>query len=195
MTDQNTQIARKKGDSRARAVSAIALVIGILLAVLVIIAAVVAVVFGVRFNNRIAVLEEQLAQANQVSAALEDYKIETNERFNAIEGSSGAGAPQFQVSNFTMDSEITEYDYIDDYITYEGQGFINETTNNGNNYLVVLKQTLVSGGVGYAEPVVYKFISVIDGSGEFSTYDYGTIFEVDEPSYDFEIIGYVTITD
>ena len=195
MSDQNKRSGSKKGDSRARAVSAVALVATILVIILVVVAAIVGVVFGIRVNNRLKVLEEQIAQSNQASADLESFKGEVDARFASLEGAPGGSEPQFAISDLIMASEISEYDYIDDYITYEGEGSITETTGSSADYLVVLKQTLVSGGVSYAEPVTYKIISVIDGSGDFSTYDYGSVFEVDEPTYDFEIIGYITIDD
>ena len=102
---------------------------------------------------------------------------------------------QFEVANFSTTSDITEYDYIDDYITYEGEGVIIETTVTGADYLVVLKQTLVSGGGTYTESNTYKLISVIDGTGDFSTYDSGTVIEMDEPVYQFEILGFITISN
>ncbi len=195
MADQSKRLENKKGDSRARAVSAVALVATILVIILVVVAAIVGVVYGIRVNNRLKVLEEQIAQSSQVSADLEEYKGEVDARFASLEGASGDSEPQFSISDLIMDSEITEYDYIDDYVTYEGEGSITETTGSSADYLVVLKQTLVSGGVSYAEPVTYMIISVVDGSGDFSTYDYGSVFEVDQPTYDFEIIGFITIND
>jgi len=194
MADQSKRLENKKGDSRARAISAVALVAAILAIVLVVVAAIAGVVYGIQVNNRLGVLEEQIAQSNQASVDLEEYKGEVDARFVSLEGAPGGSEPQFAISDLIMDSEITEYDYIDDYVTYEGEGSITETTGSSADYLVVLKETLVSGGVSYAEPVTYMIISVVDGSGDFSTYDYGTVFEVDEPTYNFEIIGFITIT-
>jgi hypothetical protein len=195
MSDQNSRLTKQKVDSRGRVISAIALFAAALVFIVLLIAIILGVVFGVRLNNRISALEDQLAGTNESFAEFETSRSDIEDRLSALEGSPSASAPQFEVSNFSTTSDITEYDYIDDYITYEGEGVIIEKMGTDADYLVILKQTLVSGGGAYTESNTYKLISVIDGTGDFSTYDSGTVIEMDEPVYEFEILGYITISN
>ena len=98
---------------------------------------------------------------------------------------------KFEVNDFTLESETTNYTYIDNTTSYSGKGII--TTNNKDKvYLVVLKTTLKSGGnIDKNETNdEIKLITVVNGIGKFYTYDSGKKDEVKRPEYKFEVLGY-----
>ena len=52
--------------------------------------------------------------------------------------------PKFEIDDFNIEKNIIEYEYIEDSITYSGEGEI--TTNDKKGvYLVALKKILVEG--------------------------------------------------
>lgn len=101
--------------------------------------------------------------------------------------------PKFEITDFSITKDITEYTYTDNYVTYDGKGII--TTNSKGVYMVVLNQKLVSGGNENSDNKdEYKTtVLVVDGKGEFGTYDYGDESEIKKPKYEFEILGYIKL--
>jgi hypothetical protein len=189
-TEQNEM---KSSDSRARTLSVMALVAVVLIGLLLLIAVVAGLIFGIRFNEKLTTLETQQDNFLQNIAQFDEINAGVDERLRALENAQNSPKPQFSVPSFEIQSSISEYDYIDDYISFAGSGTISEDSGNGKNYIVILKQVLLSGGSEFSEPLSYKTITVINGFGEFATYDSGLITEVNEPRYVFEVIGYIEI--
>lgn len=98
--------------------------------------------------------------------------------------------PKFEVSNFELEKETTNYTTIDNETRYTGKGTI-KTKDKKNNYLVVVKQELKSGGTNTSEKIEYFNVLVSEGKGEFLTYEYGSVNEIKKPEYDFEVIAYL----
>lgn len=117
-----------------------------------------------------------------------------NERVSKLEEGLVLDKPEFVVSKFDISKDVNVYEYIDDTVTYDGNGLITEKTGNKGSYLVIVKQTLKSGGSGDKGSVEYLLIPVIDGFGEFTTWDYGDVGVIDEPEYQFDIIGNIQVT-
>lgn len=98
--------------------------------------------------------------------------------------------PKFEVSNFELEKDTTNYTTIENTTSYEGKGTI-KTQDKKNNYLVVVKQELKSGGTNTSEKIEYFDVLVSKGEGEFLTYEYGSVNEIKKPEYDFEVIAYL----
>jgi hypothetical protein len=181
--------------SKSPVISVITFAAVLLLGLIVIGIIVAGFVFGIRLNEKLTSLETKQDNFLQNIAQFDEMNAGVEERLTALEMAQSKPKPQFSVSSFEIESSISEYDYIDDYITFEGFGFVVEETGSAANYLVILKQTLISGGSEWTEALTYKTLTVIDGVGEFSTYDSGLVTEVDEPRFTFEIIGYIELND
>ncbi len=98
--------------------------------------------------------------------------------------------PKFEISDFSINKDTTNYTSIENTTTYTGKGIIT-TQDKNNTYLVVIKQELKSGGSDTTKKIEYNTVLVSDGKGEFITYDCGTAKEIKKPNYDFEIISYL----
>lgn len=97
---------------------------------------------------------------------------------------------KFEVANFTIESETTEYTYTENSTSYTGKGLIITQEKKGT-YLVALKITLKSGGDEDSEKEYYTTVMVNDGKGEFGTYEYGDEDKITKPEYEFKILGYI----
>ena len=97
---------------------------------------------------------------------------------------------KFEVANFTIKSETTDFTYTENSTTYTGTGLIITQEKKGT-YLVALKIILKSGGTEDSEKERYTTVMVNNGKGEFGTYEYGDENKVSKPEYEFEILGYV----
>lgn len=102
----------------------------------------------------------------------------------------GLSKPKFEITNFSITSDTTEYTYIDNAITYDGKGLIT-TQNKKEKFLVILKKVLKSGGSENSEKETYDAVLINNGKGEFSTYDYGSEEKITKPEYEFSIDGYL----
>ena len=98
--------------------------------------------------------------------------------------------PKFEVKDFSMNAETTEYTTIANYTKYEGKGNITASNPKGT-YLVALRVKLKAGGNEETRNEYITTVMVYDGKGEFSTYDSGEVGKITEPKYEFEIIGSV----
>lgn len=98
--------------------------------------------------------------------------------------------PKFEITDFSITSETSEYTYIEDTTTYNGKGIITTRDKKGT-YLVAMKVVLKSGGTDNSEKEYYTTIMVSNGKGQFSTYESGNKDKIKKPDYDFEILGYV----
>ncbi len=107
----------------------------------------------------------------------------------AFSNKSAKSSVSFSVEDF--DQEKIEYEYLEE-TAYTGEGRI-YTDDDDNMYLVVLKLTITSGGGSYSEDTSYQLVQVVDGEGEFTTYDYGDTGDYSEPKYKFDIVGYVKL--
>ena len=96
--------------------------------------------------------------------------------------------PNFEITDFKISSNTTNYTSITNSTTYEGTGILT-TSNKKGVYLVALKQVLKSGGSEDSEGETVKLVIVSNGKGEFSTYDYGDVGKIEKPNYEFEVIG------
>lgn len=96
--------------------------------------------------------------------------------------------PKFEITDYKITSETTEYTSMTNSITYDGNGIL--TTNDKKGvYIVALKQTLISGGSEESEEQKVGIVLVSNGKGEFSTWDYGDVGKIEKPNYKFEVIG------
>lgn len=107
----------------------------------------------------------------------------------AFGSKSANSSVTFSVEDF--DQEKIEYEYLEE-TAYSGEGNI-YSNDDENMYLVVLKLTITSGGGSNSDDTSYQLIQVVDGEGEFSTYDYGDTGDYSEPKYKFDIVGFVKL--
>lgn len=100
----------------------------------------------------------------------------------------------FEITDYSQNVNNTTYTTIKNNVTYTGSGIIT-TNNKKDSYIVILKETLKSGGSNDKEKYkpTYNTIIVSNGKGNFYTYDSGDEGEITKPNYDFEILGYVTL--
>lgn len=96
--------------------------------------------------------------------------------------------PNFEVTDFKISSETTDYTSIANSTTYRGEGILTTSDKKGV-YMVALKQILKSGGSEDSKKENVNIVLVSNGKGEFSTYDHGNVGKIEKPSYEFEIIG------
>lgn len=96
--------------------------------------------------------------------------------------------PKFEITDFKISSDTTEYTSIANSTTYKGNGILTTSDKKGV-YIVVLKQTLKSGGSEDSKKEDVDIVLVSNGKGEFSTYDYGDEKKIEKPNYEFEVIG------
>lgn len=97
--------------------------------------------------------------------------------------------PKFEITNFSMTSDTTDFTYTDNSTTYKGKGLITTQRKSGT-YLVALKVNLKSGGSENSESYC-TMVMINEGKGEFTTYDSGSENKITKPEYEFEILGYV----
>lgn len=97
--------------------------------------------------------------------------------------------PKFEIANFSITSDTTDYTYTNNSTVYNGKGLI-ITQKKSGTYLVALKVNLKSGGTEDSESYC-TMVMVNEGKGEFTTYDYGEEGKITKPEYEFEILGYV----
>lgn len=116
------------------------------------------------------------------------------QRINQIEKRVVVAPPEFAITNVSYEQEITEYEYIEDTISYRGSGLIIEKTGKDCDYLLLFSRTLVSGGSGDIGDSDYFTIPMIDGFADFATYDYGDVGTITAPQYEFEVLGYIELT-
>lgn len=97
--------------------------------------------------------------------------------------------PRFEITDFSMTSDVTEYTYTTNSETYKGKGLIT-TSKKSDTYLVAIKVILKSGG-GKNSNSYSTMVMVNNGKGEFTTYDSDDEGKIRKPEYEFEILGYV----
>ena len=110
-------------------------------------------------------------------------------------GGGGGGSARlrdFSVENFSLESDIREYEYIEDQIYWDGDGEVTVSDKRGV-YIVILKTTLTSGGNRNDRKESTRIVIVENGSGPFYTYSSGDLIDTPEPSYDFEIVAFVAL--
>ncbi len=90
----------------------------------------------------------------------------------------------FSIGSFNLETETTDYSYIDNYTTYSGEASIS-CKDKRNNYVVLVKI------VDDANDVTNYSIALINnGKGEISTYDSNSDGKK-KPDYNFEIVGFL----
>lgn len=102
--------------------------------------------------------------------------------------------PKFEITDFSITRDVTEYTYTENSVYYDGKGIITTKDKKGV-YLVILNVKRVSGGREELdnENEYNTTVLVVDGKGNFATYDYGSENEVKKPKYEFEILGYIKV--
>ena len=99
--------------------------------------------------------------------------------------------PKFTVEDFSISKETTNYTTIDNTTYYTGEGKV-VCNDKKNNYLVLVKANLISGGD--KDDNEYKnMVIVTKGEGTITTYDSGNENEIKKPKYEFEILGYIKL--
>jgi hypothetical protein len=111
--------------------------------------------------------------------------------FDAFVKPKGGEDPGFIISDFSIEKTESDFSYST-WIYYTGSGTIT-TEDEEHDYLVIMRVTLISGGSGTNREESYYTVTVVDGVGEFSTYDSGYENYITRPNYDFEIVGYVLL--
>lgn len=101
-----------------------------------------------------------------------------------------AKQPKFEIGNFSLKSETTNYTSITNSTTYEGTAEI-ISSNKKETYLVAVKVKRKAGGNEEAKKEYITMTMVSDGKGELSTYDSGEVGKIEKPEYEFEIVGSV----
>lgn len=100
-----------------------------------------------------------------------------------------AGKPatlnSFKVDSFNMETESTNYTYTDNYTTYSGSGTVT-CTDATHNYYVLLQQTDKANGA-----IEQNIALVVNGTGEFTTYDTSLSDAKQKPDYEFKILGFI----
>lgn len=96
---------------------------------------------------------------------------------------------EFEVEDFSLSKETTDYEYIDNYTYYTGEGTI-KTKDKKGTYMVLVEPILVSGGNRSKETTPIAVL-VTEGEGKFTTYDSGDVDTIKKPKYKFEIVGYI----
>lgn len=96
--------------------------------------------------------------------------------------------PNFEITDFKISSETTNYTSINNTTTYKGNGILTTSDKKGV-YMVALKQTLKNGGSEDSEKESVGMVLVNNGKGEFTTYDYGDVGKIEKPDYEFEVVG------
>ena len=97
---------------------------------------------------------------------------------------------KFEIAEFSISKETTDYEYVDNTTYFDGEGKI-ITKDKKGIYLVVLRAKLISEGNEENENYdKTQLIIVSNGEGKFGTYDYGKANEIKKPKYEFKILGY-----
>lgn len=91
----------------------------------------------------------------------------------------------FNIESFDMETEHTDYTYSDNYDTYSGTGVVTCLDKNTNYYVLIETIDTANDITDYTSTIV------INGEGEFSTYDSTLIEDIEKPEYDFNIIGFI----
>ena len=107
----------------------------------------------------------------------------------AFNNKSAKSSVSFSVDDY--EQKKIEYEYLEE-TAYSGEGYV-YSDDQDNMYLVVLKLTITSGGGSFSEDTSYQMVQVVDGEGEFTTYDYGENGDYSEPKYKFDVAGYVKL--
>ena len=98
--------------------------------------------------------------------------------------------PNFEIANFTINSETMDFKYTNNTTTYDGAGLIITQEKKGT-YLVAIKVKLKSGGDKDSIKEYNTIVMVNNGKGEFATYESGEEGKITKPEYEFEILGYI----
>lgn len=94
---------------------------------------------------------------------------------------------KFTISELKLTFE--SYTYEDDYY---GEASVT-CSDNTSDYLVLIKQTLNSGGTPGKDKVIYNFIDVVKGSGSYYTNDWNDKGKLVKPNYTIEVIGFLKL--
>ena len=93
--------------------------------------------------------------------------------------------PVFTVESFTIETEVVNYEYMDDTVNYTGTGVL-RCSDAKNTYLVLVEYTDATS----EENTGNMLIVVQNGVGVLSTHDYGIENTTEEPQYSFTVLNY-----
>ncbi|MBR4888896.1 MAG: hypothetical protein IKU17_07115 [Clostridia bacterium] len=93
--------------------------------------------------------------------------------------------PAFMVESFTIETEVVNYEYMDDTVNYTGTGVL-RCSDAKNTYLVLVEYTDATS----EENTGNMLIVVQNGVGVLSTHDYGIENTTEEPQYSFTVLNY-----
>jgi hypothetical protein len=110
---------------------------------------------------------------------------------DAFKKAPAAATPSFTVSDYTISTSSSDYTYST-YVYYDGTGSLT-TSDTENDYIVVLKANRLYGGSTLGNSEYNIIVEVINGTGNFYTYDSGYDTEVTMPNYDFTVVGWVKL--
>ena len=91
----------------------------------------------------------------------------------------------FKIESFNMDTEKTDYTYSDNYYTYTGTGVITCLDKNTNYFVLIEKIDNANDTEDYTTTIV------MNGKGEFGTYDSTYSDNIEKPEYEFKVIGFI----
>ncbi len=119
-----------------------------------------------------------LYSSNSLGNEIKDLKKQLEEK---------SKPPLFRVASFDLSHDSGEYTE-----SYSGKGTI--TCDTDKPYMVLVKITLKSGGSADEKKVQQYYVTVTDGKGEFTTYDWADKGKLDKPEYETEILAFVEAT-
>lgn len=151
---------------------------------------VITIVIAAIFAAALALLALYAWQLDQKLAPLQSSMESTAEWVESIQSSVDINppAPVFSIASFKLEYKKDDYGEA-----YSGNVII--TCDRPDPCIVILRTTLLSGGSAYTEAVSYSMLIIQNGVGKYSTYDWAETGKLTKPEYQFEVIGYVQMTE
>ena len=91
----------------------------------------------------------------------------------------------FKIESFNMDTEKSTYTYSDDSYSYTGSGVLTCWDKSNDYYVLLEKTNTVDGSTDYTTCIV------MDGKGDFGTYDSSYSGTTQKPEYEFKVLGFI----
>lgn len=91
----------------------------------------------------------------------------------------------FKIESFNMDTEKSTYTYSDDSYSYTGTGVLTCWDKSNDYYVLLEKTNTVDNTTDYTTCIV------MDGKGDFGTYDSSYSGATQKPEYEFKVLGFI----
>lgn len=146
---------------------------------------------GSKMNDQLSILQTEKAALQSKLTSITDVELA------AIKGdimllkdkSKDTDVPGFNISNLNLsfDDADSKFDY------FYGEATVT-CDDAAGGYVVIVKQTHISGGMQNREQYQYFLMAIGDGSGKFYTTDWAEKGKLERPEYTYEIIGVIKTT-